>query len=130
MDKMNLAVRAVLSKYATFSGRASRAEFWWWILAIFLLSVVTQIIDGAVVAPMLGFERFGENAGQPLSMILSLAVLLPAIAVAARRLHDIGRSGWWLLLALVPIVGSLVLLWFYIQPSVDSNEWGPPNPLY
>lgn len=130
MDKMVLAVRTVLSKYATFSGRASRAEFWWWILAIFLLSLLTRLIDAFVFAPMLGFGASDENPGQPLSALVSLAILLPAIAVGARRLHDIGRSGWWLFLSLIPVLGTVILIYFYIQPSDDENQWGPPNPLY
>lgn len=129
MKAMQLAVRSVLSNYATFSGRASRAEFWWWVLAVLLMSAVTQIADAFVIAPVLGFERGAGNAGQPLSMLLSLIILLPALAVAARRLHDIGRSAWWLLLYLIPIVGGLVLLWFYTRPSDDTNQWGAPNPL-
>ncbi|MDW3224660.1 MAG: DUF805 domain-containing protein [Paracoccaceae bacterium] len=131
MDKMMLAVRAVLSKYITFSGRASRSEYWWWILAIFLLSALTQLIDALVIAPMLGIvPAAGDDASQPLSLILSLAILLPTVAVGVRRLHDIGRSGWWLLLSLIPLIGFLVLLYFYTRPSDPENEWGPPNPLY
>jgi uncharacterized membrane protein YhaH (DUF805 family) len=130
MEKMSLAVRTVLSKYATFGGRASRAEFWWWFLAMVIVSVFTQMIDAAIIAPMLGFERFADDAGQPISALFSLAILLPAIAVGARRLHDIGRSGWWLLLGLIPVVGGLVLLYFYSRPSEPANQWGEPNPLY
>lgn len=129
MQDLTLAVRTVLSKYATFSGRASRPEFWWWFLAVFIVSIITQIVDATIIAPMLGFEAGDENAGQPLSVLFSLAILLPAIAVAARRLHDIGKSGWWLLIGLVPLVGGLVLLWFYTRPSEGENAWGPPNPL-
>ncbi|WP_295315407.1 DUF805 domain-containing protein [Roseobacter sp.] len=129
MDKMSLAVKTVLSKYATFSGRASRAEFWWWVLAVFLITLATQLIDAFLIAPALGFDVGAENAGQPLSMLFSLAILLPALAVAVRRLHDIGKSGWWLLLNLVPLIGSLILLWFYTRPGEETNQWGPPNPL-
>lgn len=129
MESIRVAVRTVLSKYATFSGRASRPEFWWWILAVFVISIVTQIIDATIIAPMLGFEPGEKNVGQPLSVIFSLAILLPAVAVAIRRLHDIGKSGWWFLLCLVPIIGGLVLLWFYTRPSEGDNAWGAPNPL-
>ena len=129
MQQMTLAFRTVLSKYATFSGRASRPEFWWWILAVFLLTALTQLIDAFLMAPMLGFDVGSETAGQPLSMLVSLILFLPGLAVAARRLHDIGRSGWWLFLYLIPIIGFLVLLWFYTRPSDGPNQWGPPNPL-
>lgn len=128
MDNITFAVRTVLSKSTSYAGRASRPEFWWWILAVFLISILTQIIDAFLLNPMLGFEIGDENAGQPLSMIFLLLVMLPAIAVAVRRLHDIGRSGWWLLLAFIPIVGSLVLLWFYTRPSDGPNDWGDPEP--
>lgn len=129
MQNMITAVRAVLSNYATFSGRASRPEFWWWILAIFLFGILTQLLDAFIFTPMLGFEPGDENAGQPLSTIFSLAILLPAIAVAARRMHDMGKSGWWLLLNLIPVIGGLILLWFYTRPSEGPNDWGEPNPL-
>ena len=130
MDKISLAVRTVLSNYATFTGRASRPEFWWWILGVFIISIILQIIDAMVIGPMLGFSAGDENAGQPLTLIFSLLILLPAVAVAARRLHDMGKSGWWLLISFVPIIGALVLLWFYTRPSDAENQWGPPNPLY
>ncbi len=119
------AVKTVLSQYATFSGRAARPEYWWWVLAIFLLSIVIQAIDGAVVAPLLGFPRFGVNAGQPLSAVVSLAILVPSIAVGVRRLHDSGRSGWWLLIGLIPVVGWLVLLYWLVQPTENGhNRYG------
>lgn len=130
MENMKLAVRTVLSNYATFTGRASRPEFWWWVLAVFLLTAVTQIIDAFLIAPMLGFEGGAENEAQPLSLLVSLVLLLPGLAVAVRRLHDTGRAGWWLLLFLIPIVGVLVLIWFYTRPSDGPNQWGSPNPLH
>lgn len=126
VDKMLLAVRTVLSKYATFSGRASRPEFWWWFLAVFLVQIVTQLIDAALFGPA-GPDGTG---GQPLSLLVSLVLFLPGLAVSARRLHDIGKNAWWLLLFLIPLIGFLVLLWFYTRPSDNANEWGEPNPLY
>lgn len=129
MRPIEKAVRRVLSNYATFQGRAPRAEFWWWALAMFILFAILSLIDGILIAPLLGFSAFSEDAGQPISTLVSLALLLPSLALAARRLHDIGRSGWWLLLALVPLIGSLVLLYFYVQPSDGENAYGAPNPL-
>jgi uncharacterized membrane protein YhaH (DUF805 family) len=112
---MSEAVRSVLSKYTTFSGRAGRPEFWWWVLASLLASVVVNLLDYAI----------GMGDVMPLSSIYGLAILLPQLAVSARRLHDIDRTGWWLLLALVPIIGWLVLIWFYIQPSTPgANRFG------
>lgn len=80
------------------------------------------------MAQLLGTEAFAKGAGQPLSLILSLGILLPAIAVAARRLHDIGKSASWLLLALIPLAGSLILIWFYTRPSDGDNIYGPYRP--
>ena len=119
------AVRSVLSKYATFSGRAPRSEYWWWVLFYFLLILAVGIIDGAVIAPMLGFEAFSEDGGQPLTLLVSLAVLLPGLAVGARRLHDIDRTAWWLLLWLVPVIGFIVLIYWFIQRGTDGpNRFG------
>ncbi|MEH6836847.1 MULTISPECIES: DUF805 domain-containing protein [Falsihalocynthiibacter] len=130
MEFAILASRTVLSKYATFSGRASRPEFWWWVLSITVILAITRLIDGVIIAPLLGFDTFQSGSGQPLSFLISLAVILPNIAVAMRRLHDIGKSGWWLLIALLPVIGFLVLIYFYIQPSdKGDNEFGPQQPL-
>lgn len=119
------SVRTVFSNYVNFSGRATRPEFWWWTLFVFILSLVLQIVDGAVVAPLLGFSAFAPEAGNPLSAVASLALLLPSLAVGVRRLHDIGRSGWWLLIALIPIIGLLVLIYWHVQPSEDgANRFG------
>jgi len=117
---MMTAVKTVLAKYATFTGRATRPEYWWWILAMIILFTVLAMIDGALIAPMLGFETFDPEAGQPVSFVASLALLLPNLAVSARRLHDTDRSAWWLLLGLVPVIGTLVLLFFYIQRGSDG----------
>lgn len=122
---MVTAVKTVLGKYATFSGRAARPEYWWWVLATVILFFVLGLIDGALVAPMMGFEAFEPNAGQPLSVIASLALLVPNLAVAARRLHDTDRSGWWLLLGLIPLIGSLILIFFLVQKGTEgTNRFG------
>ncbi len=127
MEKMILAVRTALSKYATFTGRASRPEFWWWVLAVFLILIVTQLIDGAIIAPILGFSAFQPEGGQPLSVLVSLGLILPNIAVGVRRLHDTGRSGWWILIGLIPVIGTLVLIYLYVQPSEEgANDYGVP----
>jgi len=117
---MMTAVKTALAKYATFNGRATRPEYWWWILAMIILFTVLGMIDGAVIAPLLGFEAFDPEAGQPVSFVASLGLLLPNLAVSARRLHDTDRSAWWLLLGLVPVIGTLVLLFFYIQRGSDG----------
>jgi uncharacterized membrane protein YhaH (DUF805 family) len=124
---MKSAVQSVLRQYVGFSGRAGRPEFWYWVLALILVSLVLAVIDGAILAPMLGYESFSPDAGQPLSSLLSIAVFLPALAVTVRRLHDTDHSGWWVLLGLIPVIGALVLLWWYIQPGTEGdNRFGPP----
>ena len=122
---MITAIKTVLGKYATFSGRATRPEYWWWFLATIILFTVLGLIDGGLIAPMMGFETFSPDAGQPVSMVVSLALLLPNLAVAVRRLHDTDRSGWWLLLSLIPLLGALVLLYFFVQRGTEgSNRFG------
>ena len=103
------AIKSCLGQYATFSGRAKRSEFWWF----FLFQVLVM-----VAASMLGDVING---------IASLALLLPALAVGARRLHDIGRTGWWQLLLLSGI-GFLVLLYWWVQPGEGAgNIYGGPS---
>ena len=104
------AVRSGLSQYATFSGRAGRSEFWLWVVATVVASIVLGLLDHAI----------GMGDVMPLSGLFGLLILIPNIAVSVRRLHDTDRSGWWLLIVLVPIVGWLVLLWFYIQKGTPG----------
>lgn len=121
------AIKTVLSKYIRFEGRASRSEYWYWILLLVILSIVLAVIEGAVIAPSIGFEAFDPEAGQPLRMLMFFALFLPSLGVSVRRLHDIGRSGWWLLIQFVPFIGTLVLLWWHTRPSdAGNNEFGKP----
>ena len=85
---MPTAVKSVLGQYATFSGRASRSEYWWWTLAVVLVMLAVGLVEGALLPPMIGFEPYREQTGQPISMVVSLALLLPCLAVSVRRLHD------------------------------------------
>jgi uncharacterized membrane protein YhaH (DUF805 family) len=110
------SISTCLSKYATFSGRASRSEYWWFVLFTILVSSVAQILD-ALLAVSIGI------AG--LDLIATFALLIPSIAVAARRLHDTDRSGWWQLLLLIPLVGWIVLLvWYCTRGTVGPNRFG------
>ena len=86
------SVQVCLRKYADFSGRATRAEFWWWLLATTLVSFAISAVDTAASTLL---STFSEFAFSPFSTIFGLVVLLPNLAVTARRLHDIGKSGWW-----------------------------------
>jgi uncharacterized membrane protein YhaH (DUF805 family) len=110
----------VLKKYAVFNGRARRKEYWMFLLFNILISIVLGIVDvtlGLMVA---------DGAIGMLGLIYGLAVLLPGIGVAIRRLHDTNRSGWWLLIAFIPFIGVIVLLVFMVLPgTVGSNDHGP-----
>ncbi|MDB6179686.1 DUF805 domain-containing protein [Paracoccus sp. Z330] len=119
---MQNAVRNVLKHYASFSGRAKRPEYWWWVLFVFLLLLAARLIDYSVIMPLLGATSDQRPNSQPLSVMVALATLLPTLAVGARCLHDTGRSGWWLLVGLVPVVGILVLLYFFLKPNAEENR--------
>jgi uncharacterized membrane protein YhaH (DUF805 family) len=111
------AVRTCLNKYADFSGRARRSEYWFFFLFNVLVSIVASIID-AIIGTRSG--SFGLIEG-----IAALALLLPGLAVGARRLHDTTKSGWWLLIGLIPILGAIVLIIFFVQDSHPDNQYGP-----
>lgn len=109
-----------LKQYADFSGRARRKEYWMFVLFNALFAFVLGFLDG-----IMGLTIGGSNLGI-LSLIYSLAVLIPSIAVGVRRLHDIGKSGWAYFMAFIPIVGGIILLvWFCQEGSRQANEWGP-----
>ena len=107
MMTIDESVRVCLRKYADFSGRATRAEFWWWVLATTLASFAVSAVDGVINALLSLTEQY--YAFSPLSTIFALAVLLPNLAVTARRLHDIGRTGWWQLVWLVIVGGAWLI---------------------
>ncbi len=112
----------VLRKYAVFTGRARRKEYWYYFLINFLIITALLLIDN-----LLG--TLDQEAGMGLlSGLYALAVLIPGIAVAVRRLHDTDRTGWWVLIALIPIVGPIILIFFLIQDSTKGNNRFGPNP--
>lgn len=107
---------AVLKQYAVFTGRARRKEYWMFCLFNLIIAVVLAIIEGVIGSPGI------------VGMIYSLAVLVPSIAVGIRRLHDTGRTGWWLLIALIPLIGAIVLIIFTVQDSNEGDNAYGPNP--
>ena len=112
----------VLKKYATFSGRAQRAEYWWFYLISTLIIIGLSLIDQAT-------GTLDEETGVGLlNSLYSLAILIPSIAVGVRRLHDTGRSGWWLLIGLIPVIGSIVLIVFFVLDSEPGDNAYGANP--
>lgn len=109
VDSFGAAIKTCFNKFASFEGRANRSEYWYWWLFTFLLNFV----------PFVGW-------------IAALVTLIPSISVAVRRLHDIGKSGWWYWLCLIPIIGWIALIILYCQSSEPGeNEYGPnPNMKY
>lgn len=112
----------VLKKYAVFSGRARRTEYWYFVLFNIIVAVVLSLID-----TLLGTFNFMQGVGL-LSGLYALAVLIPTLAVTVRRLHDIDRTGWWIFINLIPLIGFIVLLVFAVTDGTPgSNRYGP-NP--
>jgi uncharacterized membrane protein YhaH (DUF805 family) len=111
-----------LRKYADFGGRARRKEYWWYGLLTLLITVPAAIGDVMI----LGIDAVAAYGGGPLTGLLGLALFLPSLGVAIRRLHDLDRSGWWLLVALLPLVGALLLLfWYCSRGTIGPNRFGP-----
>ncbi len=104
------SIQTCFRKYATFTGRAARPEFWWWILFLFLMSAALGIVS------------------EKLSALFSLATLLPTIAVGTRRLHDIDKSGWWQLIGLIPVIGWIVMIVWCAQEGKGPTHFDSPAP--
>ena len=113
------SIKTCFNKFAVFSGRASRSEFWFFVLFGFLGGVITSIIDVMI----LGYP-YEENG--PINLIFSVALIIPSISVAARRLHDINKSGWWQLLWITIIGGILLIIWHATEGENKKNKFGPP----
>jgi len=114
------AVKSVLTlNYANFNGRAGRSEFWWYVLFAIIASVVLALVDNLVFRNIIGVPILGP--------IFSLATIIPGIAVSVRRLHDKDKSGWFILISLIPLVGAIVLLvWYATEGTPGDNQYGPP----
>lgn len=99
------SIQTCFSKYANFSGRASRSEYWWWFLFVFLATMAASVVNDKV------------------SALFSIAVMLPGLAVGARRLHDIDKSGWLQLLFLIPVIGWIILIYWATQEGKEPNRF-------
>jgi len=116
------AVQNVLmNNYANWDGRASRSEYWWFFLFTFILQLIALPIDIVVF----GYDMMDPAAFQIVGTIAGLALFFPALCVAVRRLHDLGKSGWWLLIILIPLLGIIVFLIFMATEGEQlSNQYG------
>ena len=113
------SIKTCFKKFATFDGRASRSEYWWFQFFYILVVIVAVILDGVLVGGNL------ETAGA-LEIVSQLILLLPALAVTARRLHDVDRSGWWMLVG-ITIVGLIPLFIWWLAPGTNKkNKYGNP----
>ena len=116
------AVRnALMNNYVNFNGRASRSEYWWF----FLFTMILQFIALPIDIVVLGYDMMDPGAIQIVGTIAGLALFLPALCVLVRRLHDLGKSGWWFLIALIPFLGIIVLLVFMVTEGEQlPNQYG------
>jgi uncharacterized membrane protein YhaH (DUF805 family) len=106
---MKTAVITCLTKYVDFDGRASRSEFWWFFLFELILFMILSMMPSFI------------------DTIAALALVLPSLGSAVRRLHDIGKSGWWIFINLIPLIGTLIYLYWSAKPSQhETNNWGAP----
>jgi uncharacterized membrane protein YhaH (DUF805 family) len=118
------AIKSGFANYVTFSGRATRSEFWYWILFTVLGAAATSIIDAAMF-PQIGWPST-LPVFAPLSSVFDLLTFLPGLAVSVRRLHDLDSRGWWLLIALIPLIGAIVLIAvFCTRGTAGDNRFGP-----
>ncbi|KAA0699860.1 DUF805 domain-containing protein [Neorhizobium sp. P12A] len=112
---------AAMKKYATFTGRATRTEYWLFILMYFTIGVAAIVVDFALLGG-------GQTRVNILSSVVSLVHFIPSIAVAVRRLHDTNRSGWWYFIILIPLIGAITMIVFLCTKSMPGpNRFGPPN---
>ncbi|QNM86393.1 DUF805 domain-containing protein [Polaribacter pectinis] len=120
---MNWYLKVVKEHYADFKGRARRKEYWMFVLFQMIFAIVAMILDS-----VLGLSFSPEIPYGWIYVLFGLATFIPGLAVAVRRLHDIGKSGWWYLIAIIPLIGTIWLLVLLCTDSENGeNKWGP-NP--
>ena len=112
------SINSGFARYVDFSARSSRSEYWFWTLFVILGEIVLSILAG-ILGTLVSILLF----------VFVIGVFIPSLAVSIRRLHDVGKSGWWIFIALIPIIGTIILLvWFVSAGEEDDNAWGA-NPL-
>jgi uncharacterized membrane protein YhaH (DUF805 family) len=108
------AVRVGFNNYQNFTGRAARMQFWMWVVFQIGVGIIAAIIDSVV------------GTGFLIGLLAWLVLVVPGLAFGARRMHDIGKSGWYQAAALVPLIGAIYVIYLFAQPGVmETNEWGP-----
>lgn len=112
------AVKSAFACFADFATRSSRSEYWWFMLFYFLVGLAVTIIQFTM-----------EMTRGIIDLLVFLVFIVPTISVTARRLHDIGRSGLWLLIGLIPLIGGLILLYWAVKPGEDGDNRFGANPL-
>ncbi len=127
------SIKSGFIRYFDFTTRSSRSEYWWWILFTWFVSIILAVVSSTLFGPTIEQTNTGGTTysygGGILGAIFALLVLIPSIAISCRRLHDIDKSGWWQLIAFIPLIGVLILLyWFIKSGNVGQNRFGA-NPL-
>lgn len=126
------AIVSGFRNYIGYTGRACRSEYWYWVLFMFLGNIVALILDSMLfpsAAPTPGGAMDPASQLSPISGLFSLLILVPAIMMQIRRLHDINRSGWWWLIGFVPIIGTIILIVWAIQRGTAGDNRFGPDPL-
>jgi uncharacterized membrane protein YhaH (DUF805 family) len=119
------AVKTVFHNYATISGRAARSQYWFWALFVFLVTVALGVVDGAIFGTTVTADGMTKT-NSVLGTIFTLGTLVPYICVAVRRMHDVDKSGWWLLINLIPVIGwILFIVWAATKGTTGDNRFGP-----
>ncbi len=121
------AVSSFFSNYANFQGRTRRSGYWWVVLFLVVISAVLWFVDLQLFAGLWPQDLLDQGSG-PISIVFGLAIIVPVIALGVRRLHDTNRSGWWVLLGFIPLIGSIVLFVFYVLDSTPGDNQYGPNP--
>lgn len=131
MNMFDWYKKVVFQNYANFSGRARRSEYWYFTLCNFLIMLPLYLLMGGIVVALRNTESLammGSILSGGIITLYALAIFIPSLAVAIRRLHDVGRSGWNYLLILIPLVGPIIILvWMFTDSQPGPNKWGP-NP--
>ncbi len=122
------AIRTVFGKYAQLDGRASRSEYWWWALFLLAIQIVISVVATALGNGASTVDGLLAGAGliSLVSVLIGLVLFLPSLGVFVRRLHDVGRSGWWFWIAIIPFGVFVLLVFLLLDSEPGPNRWGPP----